>query len=1041
MSSSVPNASLESLLAHGRFLRPIARALLRGADGEDDVVQDTLLRAFRSQATPDRPASFWGRVARNLSLDRLRAARREAGLRHVVAADDVAPSPADVLQQEEQRARIVHAVLALPQPYRSVVLLRYWEDLTPAAIAARLTLPGATVRSQLARGLAMVRERLDAEFGDRRTWIGALAPAAGFGRGGDVVWRTILMTKTKFAVAGMVMLACGLGLWWMLADPTPLVPLQGNSPTTEAGVVAAAGLSPPPVATVAVPDAANANTRVATQAGELTVRGQVKHKGEPFPGFALTLQWFAGFDANGAPEAVFAVTSDVQGNFEWRGPMRATPGMVRAIASPHAVPAKLWCNPELVLPEQNEAELPVSVIPFDRVVFGRVHTRDGAPIAGAKLDINLWPETEVRSDAAGRYEMRVPAPGYGMTVRAAGFAERLIDSYLPEGVMRQEFDVELLPGTTLTGRVVDANGAPVAAAKVMASGAMHGVDSGPDGTFVVAGVRQGDRHRVTAQKPGFQVGAAFAVPGAAPVEIVLQAGLRIDLRVLGADAAPLAGAIVNLVADQWSGWQRLGITGPDGMFAALDLPSKAIELVVQRRGYQTARHTVDARDGKSELVVTMLQGFVIRGAVVDAFGKPVVGASIYCECKNSSSTTRAVGTRDDTDAQGRFEVCDVPAEPCTLFAYHDEYARGEFAFVGGTVAETTLQLVRALAFAGRVVDGVTGAPVTKFTIDVEPNRDHPVYVREQPFTAADGRWRFTHPQLPAGAAQTLCITAAGYAPSRVQVTPSHDAVADHTVVAMFAGVTVTGVVRDPANGQPLAGVTVALATADPRPRPNDGPATDASGKFTLDSVPAGEQRLRLQHAERPELVFGPFAVGKGPGTLEVQPTMGVGVTLRGRVLGASEVAGLTVSAFRDDGRTTKGTVGDGGEFELHGLGVGSTILHVRDGSGRVRMQRIAVGEVDLTGVELALRSGSGAVAVTIDGVTRGELAVRRLDPKPGEMRTHDEVEFAAQPVRLDGLAPGRYRVIATSEAGDLRGSADVDVGRGEVPVRVVCERK
>ena len=55
-------------------------------------------------------------------------------------------------------------------------------SLNSASIAARLDVPGATVRSQLKRGLAMLRERLDEDYGNRRVWMVALSPFAAAGK-------------------------------------------------------------------------------------------------------------------------------------------------------------------------------------------------------------------------------------------------------------------------------------------------------------------------------------------------------------------------------------------------------------------------------------------------------------------------------------------------------------------------------------------------------------------------------------------------------------------------------------------------------------------------------------------------------------------------------------------------------------------------------------------------------------------------------------------------------------------------------------------
>ena len=56
----------------------------------------------------------------------------------------------------ELRQRVLAAVEALHEPYRTVVRLRSYDDLAPTEIAARLRVPHETVRTQLKRGLQAV---------------------------------------------------------------------------------------------------------------------------------------------------------------------------------------------------------------------------------------------------------------------------------------------------------------------------------------------------------------------------------------------------------------------------------------------------------------------------------------------------------------------------------------------------------------------------------------------------------------------------------------------------------------------------------------------------------------------------------------------------------------------------------------------------------------------------------------------------------------------------------------------------------------------
>ncbi|MCB9880085.1 MAG: sigma-70 family RNA polymerase sigma factor, partial [Planctomycetes bacterium] len=122
-------------------------------------------------------------VTRNLARRSLRE-RSRRNARELAAARREHARPTDeVVELEELRTRVVNAVMALDEPYRSVVLLRYYDGLEPRQIAAQTGAPAATVRSQLHRALAQLRERLDhlddANPDERRRWQLLLPLVAG----------------------------------------------------------------------------------------------------------------------------------------------------------------------------------------------------------------------------------------------------------------------------------------------------------------------------------------------------------------------------------------------------------------------------------------------------------------------------------------------------------------------------------------------------------------------------------------------------------------------------------------------------------------------------------------------------------------------------------------------------------------------------------------------------------------------------------------------------------------------------------------------
>ena len=169
------------LLAHGAFVRGVARAVLGGDDEVDDVVQDTWLAAL-GQAPGDRSAlrAWLGGIARRQAALRIRTRVRERRRLGSLAARARGRPRARRTRSRSPRPRrrarrLVAAVLTLPEHYRTAVLLRYHDDLPPREVAARLGVPVETVRTRVRRGLALLRERMDASD-DRGVWRAALLP-------------------------------------------------------------------------------------------------------------------------------------------------------------------------------------------------------------------------------------------------------------------------------------------------------------------------------------------------------------------------------------------------------------------------------------------------------------------------------------------------------------------------------------------------------------------------------------------------------------------------------------------------------------------------------------------------------------------------------------------------------------------------------------------------------------------------------------------------------------------------------------------------
>jgi RNA polymerase sigma factor (sigma-70 family) len=170
---------LEELLAGSRWVRGLARGLLRDSSSADDVVQDAWVAALTRPAAVREPGAWLAGVVRHMSRRQARSDERRQRRETAAARSHLVPSAAELVERSELQERLSAAVRALDEPYRSTVLLHYAEGLSLEQIATNQGVPASTVRTRLARALERLRARLDREHGGRETWLAALAPMAG----------------------------------------------------------------------------------------------------------------------------------------------------------------------------------------------------------------------------------------------------------------------------------------------------------------------------------------------------------------------------------------------------------------------------------------------------------------------------------------------------------------------------------------------------------------------------------------------------------------------------------------------------------------------------------------------------------------------------------------------------------------------------------------------------------------------------------------------------------------------------------------------
>ena len=223
-----PEERLEEIAAEVAWVRRLAIAVASDAHTGEDIAQEALLAA----SAADTPAggswkSWLAGAVRKLHLRRGRSDADRRARERQAARPDLVEDPSFALERLEVQEALSQAVRALEEPYRSTVLLRWFEGLEPEQIARRTGVPVRTVHTRVTRALSMLREMLDRRSrGDRTRWLAAWLPL--LPGSSNAMKATIMGIQAKFVAAGVCAIAL-VSLW--LAHPwRPQPPEQQRVP-------------------------------------------------------------------------------------------------------------------------------------------------------------------------------------------------------------------------------------------------------------------------------------------------------------------------------------------------------------------------------------------------------------------------------------------------------------------------------------------------------------------------------------------------------------------------------------------------------------------------------------------------------------------------------------------------------------------------------------------------------------------------------------------------------------------------------------------
>lgn len=141
---------------HMRAAYNLARWLVRNNQDAEDIVQESLLKAYKAQESfrGNEPKTWMLSIVRNTALDFLRRGKSSAEValeKPGFEPRDHSPDPERALLDQSRRERVRLAIAQLAPEFREAIVLREIEGLSYKEIASVLGIPMGTVMSRLSR--------------------------------------------------------------------------------------------------------------------------------------------------------------------------------------------------------------------------------------------------------------------------------------------------------------------------------------------------------------------------------------------------------------------------------------------------------------------------------------------------------------------------------------------------------------------------------------------------------------------------------------------------------------------------------------------------------------------------------------------------------------------------------------------------------------------------------------------------------------------------------------------------------------------------
>lgn len=551
--------------------------------------------------------------------------------------------------------------------------------------------------------------------------------------------------------------------------------------------------------------------------------------------------------------------------------------------------------------------------PGMRVVGSITQSENGQPIPGA----SIWVQRIGRDTTNSTGQFSIDNIGGHkdaalLWVDAKGYGRKMIQIMISNTEPKTQVNVEMRPGATVIGKVVNPEGKPIPDVEVSIiydSFTMRRANTDQTGTYRLEDIEPRQSEQSLRVEHSDFISNYISISGDksgiinAP-DIKMERGIIIQGTVADENNNPVQNAFVTLAYA--SGQEGRDTTDEKGLFSIKSPVQDSAMVIVDSPQFSPAYTNIeiDPNGGQNTASFILKNGKILTGNVIDEDGNPIKDVEIRLQTFGNASymwyNRHAI-----TDTNGKFQMEQLPKDAVTIslvkegYVYLDYYSIKMEANQPITAIQSPIVMQKPTHIYAKVLDEKTGAPIKNFVVKINrPNKIEPgdidpggmsyAWIKGYAFQSDTGEFKTFGDTR--GKVVALQVEAKNYSPTYIPRAIFGKYDEEPLLIKLGKGTQLMGTVFDAESNKPVSGAFAKIFDKNhPLHISNyadnlyedkniESAISNEAGQFVLPNPLAEEFYLYVTHPEHTASIAGPLYASE---IEDIRVDMRSGCTVKG----------------------------------------------------------------------------------------------------------------------------------------------------------------